>query len=89
MERLPVNSNILSEYVGKEISEKNLLGRGYVYIENGSVVTNCNLKIADICYDVQSEDDEDDAITCNRVKDYLATEIHHYYPTCWIKGIAA
>ena len=89
MERLPVNSNILSEYVGKEISGKNLLGRGYVYIENGSVVTNCNLKIADICYDVQSEDDEDDAITCNRVKDYLATEIHNYYPTCWIKGIAA
>ena len=89
MKRTPVNSDMLSMYVGKVISEQHLLGRGYVYIENGSVVTNSNPKIADnISYDEQS-DDEEDSITCNKVKDYLATQVDNYYPSCWIKGIAA
>lgn len=62
---------MLSESVGKEIGEKYLLGRGYVYIENGSVVNNCNPKIADICCNVQSEDDE-------RVMFYNAKEIQSH-----------
>ena len=89
MKRTPINSDILSMYVGKVISEQHLMGRGYVYIENGSVVTNSNPKIADnISYDEQF-DDEEDSITCNKVKDYLATQVDNYYLSCWVKCIAA
>lgn len=89
MIRIPKPSSALSEYLGRTISEEALKGRGYFYAENGNVLIDDNPKIADISYYMEDDSENDDSITCRRVKEYLAESIEDYFVSSWVKGIPA
>lgn len=94
MERLPVSIENLKKYIGKEVSEESFLSRGYFFQKGGELaicpyMTVEDLDIFESVPDLGAPNSEDDDINCRIVKQYLASEVGKYYPSCWVKCIPA
>lgn len=96
MERFAHFEDELAKYIGCHVSEDVLLGRNYFYIEDQKVKKDiCLSELSDFdlydsidyksFYESGEVDEEDDEITCTKVKAYLASMSTK---SAWIKCMA-